>query len=51
MELGQLVEEEHAMVGEGDLARAWHRSTADETGIGDRVVRRPEGATCDQRLP
>ena len=42
IELGQLVEEEDALVGQRDLARRQARSAADHGGIRDRVVRRTE---------
>jgi hypothetical protein len=41
-EFGELVEEEHAGVGEGDLSRAGRVSPAQEPGRGDRGVGRPE---------
>ena len=41
-ELGELVEEQDAAVGERDLARRRDRSAADEAGRRDRVVGRPE---------
>ncbi len=44
VELRQLVEEEDAVVREARLARPRQRSSADEPGGGDRVVRRPERA-------
>src|ERR1051326_9123605 len=50
LELGQLVEEENAVMSEADLAGPGDRATADEAGIGDRVVRRAERASGDQRL-
>src|SRR6188508_1688328 len=42
VELGHLVEEQHAAVRERDLAGSWHGTTADESDVGNRVVRRPE---------
>ena len=42
VELGQLVEEQHAVVRQGDLARSRLRSAADERRAGDAVMRRPE---------
>jgi hypothetical protein len=50
-ELGQLVEEQHAIVCETDLAGARHRAAADQTRVGDRVMRRAEGPRRDQRAP
>ena len=46
--LGQLVEEEQAVVRERDLAGARHDAAADEAGVGDGVVRRAEGPLRDQ---
>ena len=43
-ELGQLVQEQHAAVGQADLAGARDRPAADQAGVADGVVRRPEGA-------
>jgi len=40
LELRQLVEEQHAVVGERDLARAWIRAAADQRGGRGRMVRR-----------
>ena len=39
-ELEHLVEEQHAVMGEADLARPRLRSAADQRGVRDRVVRR-----------
>ena len=41
-ELGELVEEENAVVGEGDLTRPRHVPAADQAGGRDRVVGSPE---------
>ena len=41
-ELRHLVEKQHAVVGQADLARSRLRAAADERDVGDRVVRRPE---------
>ena len=49
-ELGELVEEEQAVVGERDLAGARHHAAADQAGVGDGVVRRAEGPVDDQAL-
>ena len=49
-ELGELVEEEHAVVREADLAGARDHAAADEAGVGDGVVRRAEGALRDEAL-
>ena len=40
MELGQLVEEQHAVVGQADLARGRRAAAADHAGVADGVVRR-----------
>ena len=47
-ELRQLVQEEQAVVGERDLAGARDHAAADESGVGDGVVRRAEGTVRDQ---
>ena len=47
-ELGQLVEEEQAVVGEGDFAGARDHAAADEAGVGDGVVGRAEGPVGDE---
>ena len=41
-EFGEFVEEKHTAVGEGDLARPGRVPSAQQTGRGDRRVRRPE---------
>ena len=43
-ELGELVEEEDAVVGQGDLAGPRDCAAAGEAGVGDGVVRRAERA-------
>ena len=43
VELGQLVQEQHAVVGEGDLARPGDVAAADQGHAGGGVVRGPEG--------
>ena len=48
-ELRQLVEEEHAVVGERDLAGAGDAAAADQAGVADRVMRGAERARGDQR--
>ena len=48
VELGQFVEEEHAVVGEADLAGARLAAAADEAGVGDGVVRGAEGPLADE---
>ena len=48
LELGELVEEEDAVVRQGDLAGAGQGAAADEPGVGDGVVGRAEGAHGDQ---
>ena len=49
-EFGELVEEEQAVVREGDFAWARHDAAADEAGVGDGVVRRAEGTLRDKTL-
>ena len=44
VELGQLVEEEHAEMGEGDFARARARAAADQRRHARRMMRRAERA-------
>lgn len=56
LELGQFVEEEHAMVGEGDFAGSGDGAAAEQADVGDGVVRgaaRPgeEGQGAFERLP
>ena len=41
--LGQLIEEEQAIVSEGNFAGTGNDAAADESGVGDGVVRRAEG--------
>lgn len=56
-ELGEFVEEEHAVVGEGDFAGAGDGAAAEEADVGDGVVGRAHGAVAErhggiaQRLP
>src|SRR6185437_13834019 len=47
-ELGQLVEEKEAVVGEGNFAGARDNAAADETRVGDGVVGRAEGTLRNQ---
>ena len=47
-EFGELVEEEDAVVGEGDFAGTGNGAAADETRVGDGVVRGAEGALGDE---
>ena len=47
-ELRQLVEEQHALIGQRDLAGRQVRSAADHRGVRDRVVRRPESGPAAQ---
>ena len=42
VEFRQLVEEQHAVVGEADLAGPWHAAAADQGRVGDGVMRRAE---------
>ena len=49
LELRQLVEEEHAVVGERHLARPGHVAAADQAGVGDGVVGRAERPGDEQR--
>jgi hypothetical protein len=48
-ELGQLVHEEHAVMGEADLAGVGHPA-ADETGLRGGVMRAPERAHGEQAM-
>ena len=48
-ELGHLVEEQHAVVREADLAGPRNLPAADERDVRDRVVRRAERALAQQR--
>ena len=48
-ELGELIQEQHAAVGEGDLARLGNISTTDKTRVRNCVMRCPEGTVPDQR--
>ena len=50
-ELGQLVEEQHAAVRQAHLARTRERPAADQAGVADGVVRRPERPPRHQRFP
>ncbi len=50
-ELGQLVEEEHAVVGEAHLTRAKGCSAADQTRVAHGVVRSTERPHGDERAP
>ena len=47
-ELAELVEEQHAVVGQARLAGHGDRAAADEPGGADGVVRRAEGAVLDE---
>ncbi len=47
-ELGQLVQEEHAAVGQGDLAGVRPVASADQPGVRDGVVRGAEGAVLNE---
>ena len=49
LELRKLIQEEDAVMGETDLARAGNGAATDEGGVRERVVRSAEGARCDQR--
>ena len=46
--LRQFVEKEHAVVGQRNFAGTRDRAAADQSGVGDGVVRRAEGADADQ---
>jgi hypothetical protein len=50
-ELRQLVEEQHAVMGERDFAGSWDTAAADQPGVADRMVRGPERTGGDQRAP
>ena len=47
-EFGELVQEEHAAVGQANLAGPGRGAAADHAGVGDGVVRGAEGALDDQ---
>ena len=49
VELRELVEEQHPVVGERHLARRQARSATDHRGVRDRVVRRAERWPADER--
>src|SRR5450631_4493117 len=49
-ELGEFVQEEQTVVGEGDFAGARDHATADEARVRDGVVGRAEGTVSDQAL-
>src|SRR5262249_13153385 len=49
-ELGELIEKQHAMMRQGDLAGAWGPASADERAVGNRMVGRPEGPANDKSL-
>jgi hypothetical protein len=46
--LGQLVQKEHAPVGQRDLARAGYPAAAHQPRKADRVMRRTEGPVADE---
>ena len=48
LEFRQLIQEKHAVVGQADFARPGDLPAADQSGVGDRVVRGPEGPAGDQ---
>src|SRR5262245_29476574 len=48
IELRQLVEEGNAVMGKGDLAGTGDGATANETGVGDGMVRGAEGAAGEE---
>ncbi len=50
VELGQLVEKQHAVVRQADFARRGNRSAADEAGVADRMMRRAIRPRGQQRL-
>ena len=47
-EFGELIEKEKAVMGERDFARTRNDPAADQTGIGDRVVRGAERSLGDE---
>ena len=49
LEFGQLVEEQHTVMGQGNLARLWVLSSADEGDRRDGVMRTAEGALGNER--
>jgi len=42
LEFGKLVQEQDPVMGQADLSRPGNGPAADETGVGDRVVRGPK---------
>ena len=48
VEFGYLVEEEHALMRQRDLAWSWHRAASDQGDVGDRVVGSPERPSGEQ---
>src|SRR5579872_7324507 len=48
-ELGKLIEEKDAPMREADLAWARHLTAADQAGVANGVVRRPEGSLANER--
>ncbi len=49
-EFGEFIQEQYAMVGEGDFAGAGVGAAADESGVGDGVVWCAERSGGDQGL-
>ena len=50
VELGQLVEKQHAVMRKRDFAWGGRRAAADQARVADRVVRRAEGPHGQERL-
>ena len=47
-EFGQLVEEQHAVMGQRDFAGPRNHPSTDQAGVGNGVMRRTEGARADR---
>jgi hypothetical protein len=45
---GQLIQKQNAVVGPRNFAGAWHRAASNQSGVGNGVVRRAEGANTNQ---
>jgi len=50
-EFRQFVQEEDPVVGEADLPRPRDMAAADQAGVGDGMMGRPEGALSDHNIP
>jgi len=49
LELRQFVEEKNTVMGQGNFARSRHLPTADQAGIGNRMMGRAKGSGGEQR--